>query len=230
MSALIFDVDGTLAETEEAHRAAFNATFARHGLGWHWDRATYRRLLAVTGGKERIAAFLHESGTPDRLDPKAIRALHAEKTEAFTRRVARGLPPKPGILDLVAQARQEGRALAIATTTTRANVEALVLAIWHRPAEEVFDVIAAGDEVACKKPAPDVYHLALSRLGLPAQEAIAFEDSGNGVRAARAAGLRVIAAASDYTDPAELAGADLIVPGFDAAEVRDLLAGRARAG
>lgn len=224
IAALIFDVDGTLAETEEAHRAAFNRAFAARGLGWHWDRDTYGRLLAVTGGKERIAAHQATLAGPPVLDAAAIRDLHAAKTAIFAELVAAGLPPKPGVTDLVRAARGQGRRVAIATTTTRANVDALVHAIWGQPAGQVFDVIAAGDEVPAKKPAPDVYLLALERLGVRAAQAIAFEDSRNGVLSAMAAGLRVIAAPSEYTSAAELAGADLVTPALDRAEVRAILA------
>ena len=199
LKALIFDVDGTLAETEELHRAAFNATFAEAGLPWHWDIPLYGALLKVTGGKERMRAYRDQLGEtrPDEAD---IARLHARKTAIYTRLVAEGrLLPRPGVMHLIEDARRAGLHLAVATTTSPANVEALVQAIWQRSAREVFDVIAAGDEVAAKKPAPDVYCLALARLGISAQEAIAFEDSVAGLTSARAAGLRVIVTPSTYT-------------------------------
>ena len=211
-AALIFDVDGTLAETEELHRAAFNAAFAAHGLGWHWDRTTYGGLLAVTGGKERIRAYRdrHAFALPRETD---IAGLHADKTRRYGRMVAEGaLRARPGVLSLVAEARGHGLRLAVATTTSPDNVEALCRALWQRPAGEVFDVIAAGDEVGAKKPAPDVYLLALARLGIASEAALAFEDSAVGLASARAAGLKVVACPSLYMSGGDFAGAWWLTP------------------
>ncbi len=211
--ALIFDVDGTLAETEELHRRAFNETFAAWRLGWHWDRETYGRLLRTTGGKERIRRYMEEIGAdPASLD---IARLHAEKTARFGELVAAGeLAPRPGIPELIEEARVAGLRLAVATTTSRPNVDALSMALFGRPADEVFHVIAAGDEVPAKKPAPDVYRLALSRLGLPARDCVAFEDSRNGLLSALAAGIRCIVAPSTYTRGQNFAGACCVLEEF----------------
>lgn len=198
LRAIIFDVDGTLAETEELHRRAFNDCFAAQRLGWHWDQDRYRELLRVTGGKERIARDLADRG----IDPAAhdIPALHRAKTERYTALMAGGeIALRPGIAALIASARAAGLRLAIATTTSRPNIDALIRATMGRDASEVFDVIAAGDEVAEKKPAPDVYLLALRRLGLPAAHAVALEDSLNGLLSARAAGLRCVVSPATYT-------------------------------
>lgn len=212
--ALVFDVDGTLAETEEVHRQAFNETFAAHGLDWHWSREDYRILLKVTGGKERMAA--HRAAVGHGPEDAVIARLHKEKTERYGAIIAAGgLSLRPGVADLIEAARASGLALAVATTTNRPNVEALARAVWGCPAGEVFDVIAAGDEVAAKKPAPDVFNLALDRLGLPASEALAFEDSRNGVLSARAAGLRVIVTPSLYTAGDDLSEADWCLAGLD---------------
>ena len=127
LRALIFDVDGTLAETEEAHRQAFNQVFAREGLGWVWDVDRYRDLLRTTGGKERIARFLAEDGLD--LPPERIAALHGLKNEAYAQIVrAGGAGLRPGIADLIADAGAAGLKLALCTTTSRVNVEALVAA------------------------------------------------------------------------------------------------------
>lgn len=209
LRALIFDVDGTLAETEELHRRAFNETFAAQGLGWHWSRDTYRRLLKTTGGKERIAAFLAEIGA----EGGDIAALHRAKTRRYTDLMAQGgLRLRPGVADLIARARADGLRLAIATTTSRPNVEALARACFGQPAETVFPVIAAGDEVAAKKPAPDVFQLALARLRLPPAACLAFEDSRNGLLSARAAGLRVVVTPSAYTGDEDFTGAWRVLP------------------
>jgi HAD superfamily hydrolase (TIGR01509 family) len=196
LSALIFDVDGTLAETEELHREAFNEAFVAAGLDWHWDKALYGELLEVSGGKERIAHYQQRAGIAAPLDAARVAALHADKTRRYTARVQAGnLPMRPGIRRLLAEAKQAGLLLAIATTTSRPNVEALLAAAAPLPA---FDVIAAGDEVPAKKPAPDVYLLALRTLGLPASACLAFEDTINGLVSASGAGLRCVVTVSAY--------------------------------
>ena len=211
MKALIFDVDGTLAETEELHRAAFNAAFAGAGLSWVWDRATYGRLLTTTGGKERIRRYAEETRTVGIDAP----TLHAAKTRAFVELMASGrITLRPGIGALLTEARARGLALAVATTTSPENVDALTQNALGFKACQIFDVIAAGDMVAAKKPAPDVYLLALRQLGLSARDAIAFEDSANGVRAARGAGLRVVLSRGIYTAHEADVGATLDLPSF----------------
>ncbi|MGC9271150.1 HAD family hydrolase [Acidiphilium sp.] len=201
LSALIFDVDGTLAETEELHRISFNATFAEIGLDWEWDRALYRELLAVTGGKERIRYYIDEFDGSVDIPPAGIKQIHERKTAIYTERMAEGaLGPRPGILRLIHEARNAGVKCAIATTTSRPNIDALLQSAFAPEAVGWFDAIAAGDEVPRKKPAPDVYTLALERLGLPAAECLAIEDSRNGLDSARAAGLGCVITISPYTD------------------------------
>ncbi len=210
IEALIFDVDGTLAETEELHRRAFNETFAALEVdrewpdtrrGWHWDRKTYRRLLRTTGGKERIAAYLdYDLGVDPAACTARIAELHRAKTARYVELMDGGqIELRPGIRDLLDEARAEGVRLAIATTTSRPNVEALCRACFLADAADVFEVIAAGEEVSRKKPAPDVYLEALRRLSLPASRCLALEDSDNGVNSAVAAGLLVVATRSIYT-------------------------------
>ncbi|WP_343079467.1 HAD-IA family hydrolase [Ostreiculturibacter nitratireducens] len=225
LAALVFDVDGTLAETEEAHRRAFNETFPEYGLNWHWSAEDYVRLLKTTGGKERIRAFGAEiGGLPEGLD---IAAMHADKTRRYGEIVASGgLELRAGVADLVKIARAAGLRVAVATTTNRPNVDALCRACWGEPAEAVFHVVAAGDEVARKKPAPDVYALALDRLGVSPDRAIAFEDSRNGVLSARDAGLRVVVTPSTYTAHDDFAGADWVIPSLRRQDLPEPLARR----
>jgi HAD superfamily hydrolase (TIGR01509 family) len=225
LRAVIFDVDGTLCETEDLHRRAFNRAFRAAGLGWHWNRDLYRSLLTTTGGKERIAAFQTSlTVAAPRLDAEAIARLHAEKTREYGNLVAAGLQLRPGIAGIMDHARRAGLKLAVATTTSRANVEALARQIWGRPADSVFDAIAAGDEVAAKKPAPDVYLLALARLNLRPAEALAFEDSANGLRAARAAGLATIVAPSVFTTEDDFSTATLCAASFADPRIRRMMA------
>ncbi len=216
LDALIFDVDGTLADTEEVHRQAFNAAFRAHGLPWTWDPERYRELLAVTGGKERLASFAEAQPAGDhrgRDVAELVAEVHATKTQWFTERIASGrVAPRPGVARLVAEARARGIRLAIATTTTPRNVEVLVPALLGEGALAWFDAIAAGDVVPRKKPAPDVYRRALTELGAPADRCVAFEDSEAGVGAARGAGLFTVAVAAPWTSHHDLSAANLVLP------------------
>lgn len=223
LKALIFDVDGTLAETEEAHRDAFNRTFDEAGLDWHWTVEDYTRLLKTTGGKERMRAHRDAIGAMGPTDTE-IATLHKAKTRTYADIVAGGgLGLRPGVADLVARARAAGLKVAVATTTNRPNVDALCAATWGQPASDVFDVIAAGDEVKAKKPAPDVFLLALERLGLPAGDCIAFEDSRNGVRSALGADLRVLVTPSAYTAHEDFSDADWVCASLEPGNLPDVL-------
>jgi HAD superfamily hydrolase (TIGR01509 family) len=209
LRALIFDVDGTLAETEELHRIAFNTAFAEAGLDWEWDPALYRALLAVTGGKERIAHYQQRECTQPALSAEQIAALHVAKTAHYTTALrAAGLALRPGVRRLLHEAHQAGVKRAIATTTTRANIDSLLATTQDVPP---FDVIAAGDDAAAKKPAPDIYLHALAALGLPASEAIALEDSINGLASARGAGLACVVTPSAYGDAGPFPGAAAVI-------------------
>lgn len=219
--ALIFDVDGTLAETEEVHRQAFNETFADFGLGWHWGVDDYRGLLKIAGGKERIRA--HAATIGDDLADEFVRHMHARKTWRYGEMIKSGATGlRPGITELIADAADKHVRLAIATTTNRPNVDALIAATLGCPAEDVFEVIAAGDEVAAKKPAPDVFLLALERLGLPPGACLAFEDSRNGLRAALGAGLATIVSPSQYTAGEDFAGALAVLDLRSVSHIEDL--------
>jgi HAD superfamily hydrolase (TIGR01509 family) len=209
LRALIFDVDGTLAETEEIHRRAFNEIFAAHGIGWEWDQALYARLLEVTGGKERIRHYIDAYGACPALEDSAIATLHRAKTQRYTDLIESGdIGLRPGIAALLREAPALGVRLAIATTTSRPNVDALLRATLG---SQPFEVIAAGDEVPAKKPAPDVYLLALERLGLSAAECVALEDTINGLRSAQAAGLACVITPSVYGGMGPFPGALRVV-------------------
>jgi HAD superfamily hydrolase (TIGR01509 family) len=210
--ALIFDVDGTLAETEEVHRQAFNDAFAQARLDWRWCRTVYRELLRVAGGKERIRAFddMRPAGAP--LSDDRIAELHRIKTVRYAELIAAGgCALRPGVEAVLTSARERGQRLAIATTTSRGNVDALLSVALGPDWACRFDAIVAGDEVARKKPAPDVYLDVLARLRLSASDCIAFEDSGNGLVAASRAGIPVLITRSVYFRDDDFSGALLTV-------------------
>jgi HAD superfamily hydrolase (TIGR01509 family) len=219
LRALIFDLDGTLADTEETHRQAFNAAFIESGLWWDWSPPLYAQLLAVSGGKERLRHYIGTLRVPsaerDRL-LHIVPALHDTKTRIYTELLVRGQRPfRAGVLPLLREARDAGLKLAIASTTTSANVSALLQANLGRAPDIGFDVIACGDQVQDKKPAPDIYRLALASLRLQAEACIAFEDSVNGLRAAKAAGLATVVTPSRWTAEDDFAGADLVLPSLE---------------
>lgn len=213
LEALIFDVDGTVAETEGLHRRAFNMAFERHGVAIRWDEKEYRRLLRVHGGKERIARSLAEHEEPR---PMAeIATIHATKTAIYDELLrTEGVPWRPGVLRLMTEARRIGLRLALATTTSEANLDPLFEPVLGTAWRARFEAIVAGDAVAHKKPAPDAYIAALKRLALTPQKAVAFEDSRAGVQAARAAGIAVVAVPSRWLAGDDLSQADLVLEHF----------------
>jgi HAD superfamily hydrolase (TIGR01509 family) len=215
-SAWIFDVDGTLADTErEGHLPAFNEAFKLEGLGWYWSPELYGSLLNVTGGKERIRFYANEHDPEflNRDDADAIiRKVHEEKTRLYVQRVSSGaIPLRPGVLDMLNVGHQAGIRLAIATTTTAENVDALLKAVMPTGADKWFEVIGAGDVVPRKKPAPDIYLWVLDRLGLEPESCLAIEDSENGLQASLAAGLPTLVTVNDYTRGQNFKGALRVV-------------------
>lgn len=202
LAALLFDVDGTLADTErDGHRLAFNQAFAAAGLDWNWSVDLYGELLAITGGKERMRYYLQRY-RPE-LPPIAddvLADLHKAKTRYYTQLLAQGgIPLRPGVERLLHEARTAGLRLAIATTTTPENVTALLTHTLGPESLGWFEVIAAGDIVPAKKPAPDIYHYALAQMQLDPADCLAFEDSANGLQAATSAGLATVVTINAYT-------------------------------
>ncbi len=213
LQALIFDVDGTLADTErDGHRIAFNRAFAEAGLNWNWEDSLYGELLAIAGGKERIRFYLNQY-LPDFQPPDAwdkfLANLHAIKTKHYGQLLATGaIPLRPGVKRLLEEARANNLRLAIATTSALPNVTAL-LEQSIDPAW--FEIIAAGDIVPAKKPAPDIYLYVLEKMGLAPEECLVFEDSHHGLQAALSAGLKTIVTVNGYTQNQDFTGACLVV-------------------
>jgi len=230
LRALIFDVDGTLADTESVHRAAFNAAFVEARLDWHWDEELYTRLLEVSGGKERITHYwqrLRPDGPapPPGVLADTVQRLHDLKTAVYSRLVAEGaLQLRPGVRQLIESAPAEGLRLAIATTTSPANIEALLQGALGADWRARFDVVEDASTAPRKKPHPQVYLQALQRLELEACACLALEDSANGLQAATRALIPVIVTPNPFTAHQDFTAALRVLPSLEGTTVADLRA------
>lgn len=219
LQAVLFDVDGTLADTErDGHRVGFNRAFEEAGLDWHWDVELYGELLAVTGGKERIRHFLSRFH-PEMLDEEGIderiAGLHKRKTHYYLELLRAGeIPLRAGVERLLQECRDAGLRLAIATTTTPENVTTLLEATLGADSIDWFEVIAAGDIVPAKKPAPDIYTYTLEKMSLRPDECVALEDSGNGIKSANQAYIPTLITINGYTKDEDFTGARAVVDQF----------------
>jgi beta-phosphoglucomutase-like phosphatase (HAD superfamily) len=219
LKALIFDVDGTMADTErDGHRVAFNQAFQAATLDWNWSVELYGELLAITGGKERIRHYLDQYN-PNFEAPADLKAfiagLHASKTEHYCTLLAEGcIPLRTGVERLLQEAREAGLRLAIATTTTMPNVTVLLEHTLGKESLGWFDIIAAGDIVPAKKPAPDIYVHVLEKMGWAPEECLALEDSENGLLSAAQAKLKTVITINDYTRNHNFEGAALVLDCF----------------
>lgn len=215
LQAIVFDVDGTLADTEEYHRQAFNEAFAEFGLDWHWSRRDYIELLAISGGRERIRAY-GETHLQPRLDTSALRALaldiHTRKSEIYRDKLVNGhIGLRRGVLRLLKEAKRTGVHMAIATSTSGFNVETLLGHALDKPIAHYFESVVTSSIVVDKKPSPAVYQYALAELGLTADQCIAIEDTANGNLAAQSAGLKTLITTHYFTRHHDFSGASLVV-------------------
>lgn len=228
LRALVFDVDGTLADTERYHLQAFNEAFVAEGLDWRWDPALYTRLLEVSGGKERLLAYWREvRGDAIVIEGNAMRDIidrvHLAKTAAYEALVQDGLVKlRPGVLELMEEALSRSLQLAIATTTSPVNVAALLRRAVGPHWRLHFPVVCDASTAPRKKPDPQVYRQALQGLGVPAHACIAFEDSANGLRAATGAGLATVITPTAFTRHHGFAGALRVLPSLAGVTVDEL--------
>jgi HAD superfamily hydrolase (TIGR01509 family) len=222
-AAVLFGSIGTVAETSELQRAAFNEAFKQHGLDWDWSQDEYRGLLEKSGGQDRIAAYAESKG--DEVDAAAV---YETKSDLFRQKLADAAPgPRPGVAEVIAAARESGMQTGLVTTTSRANVEALGPAI--EPALDLnhFDLVV--DKADVEKPKPDgaAYAYALDKLGLRPDQAVAIENNLDGVAAAKAAGIAVVAFPGEDNEGHDFAAADEVAKHLDFTRLRELAGGEA---
>ena len=229
LQALIFDVDGTLADTERAHLQAFNEAFENEGLPWRWDEAPYTQLLDVSGGKERITHYWRQVQPDLKIIDNAaftdtVQRIHDQKTAVYESLVSGGnVALRPGVLRLIEQAHDAGLQLAIATTTSPVNIAALLRADIGPDWSRFFVVIEDASTAPRKKPHPQVYLQTLARLKLGAGVCLAIEDSSNGLRSASAAGLPTVITKNSFTEHHDFSGALCVLPDLGATTLEELM-------
>ena len=216
IQCLIFDFDGTLAETEEAHRNAFNKAFNSNKLNWYWDQHIYRKLLQIAGGKERIEFYNKSfSSNSKQISSKDIEEIHLQKNKFYSQSVSQGLVQlRPGIRELLEKAKYNKKKIAISTSTSRDNVTLLLKSCLNENPEDIFSFISTGDLVQKKKPSPDLYKLVLAEMNLMPEECLAFEDSRIGLVSAKRANIETAVNPSQYSVGDNFDEADYFLTSF----------------
>jgi HAD superfamily hydrolase (TIGR01509 family) len=211
--AVIFGAIGTIAETSDLQRQAFNAAFNAAGLDWVWSVDEYRDLLKINGGQNRIRAYRDADPKRAHVNDEMIAALHQAKTDHYVAQLAQAdLTPRPGVVELMAACRNHSIPVAFCTSTSAANVNAIGSALSSSLPFDQFATIVTIDRIAKPKPAPDAYQYCLEQLGLAANQVIAIEDSPASLAAAKTAGIQTIATPGATTSGQDFAAADLVVP------------------
>jgi HAD superfamily hydrolase (TIGR01509 family) len=214
IKAILFDQDGVIIDTErDGHRVAFNKTFKEFGYDFEWDPDYYHELLQVAGGKERMKHHLHTKGFGIPVKPEEedelIKTMHKRKTAIFVDLIeSEQLPLRSGVRRLMKETMDAGLVLGVCTTSNERSAHAVAYKILKGIN---FDFVLAGDVVKNKKPAPDIYNLALERTGLKPEECVVIEDSRNGVLAAKAAGMHVVVTTNGYTEKEDVSDGDIVV-------------------
>lgn len=218
LEALVFDLDGTFVDTDELHRRAFNQAFLEFELGFDWTPDLYEKLVAVSGGADRIRHFIDGSPLPQERKlalHNVVPAVHREKTRIYGELLSdNSVQLRPGVRRLMQEAREAGMLIGVVATSASANMQPLIVSVLGREGASDIRAFVSADRVAHKKPAPDIYNLALSMLGVSPACGVAFEDSRNGVLAAKGAGLFTIATPSRWTRSQDFSGADVCLSGL----------------
>lgn len=219
MSAILFGSISTLVDTSELQRRAFNESFEAHGLDWSWSRDDYISMLDSNGGAQRIADYAQSHG--DEVDAAAV---HWTKSQIFQELLATSaLKARPGVVETVLEAKRHDLKLGFVTTTSPANVAALLASLSPDITAATFDVIVNRESVESPKPDAASYVFALDQLGETADTALAIEDNVGGVAAASAAGVKCIAFPNQNTAKSDFAAAAERVDVLDAGHLVSLI-------
>jgi HAD superfamily hydrolase (TIGR01509 family) len=218
--SILFGSIGTIVETSDIQRQAYNDAMREAGLGWHWDRTTYAELLLQSGGKDRLAHLA--AATSGVLPQATIDQIHTRKTELACARMAlEGVAPRPGVADLIALAKARGLKLGFVTTTYQVNIDAVFAAVGAAFGRDDFDFITSRDKVTRGKPFPDAYETTLAALGVTASEAVAIEDTALSAMSAKRAGIDVVVTPGALTAEQDFWQADLVLGGLANAQGLD---------
>lgn len=215
LKALLFDVDGTIADTEEVHRQSYNQAFLRLSLGWTWDPALYAELLSISGGPDRLSVWIDRLDVPD-AERQRLRQLiphiHRTKTEEYAARLEEGqLRLRPGVLRLIREACDAGLQVGCVSSSAWSNVSNLLAEVFRGASGVRIAATVGSDMVPRKKPAPDLFEMLMRMMRVEAADCLAIEDSGNGVAAARAAGLAVLATPNRWTLGQDFSSATVVL-------------------
>ena len=223
VKAVIFGAIGVIAETSDLQRQAFNRAFAEQGLDWQWDSATYRRLLVINGGQARLRAYRKEMSQESAVSDAMIATLHARKTDHYADlTVAGALRPRRGVAELIQTCRKAGIRIALCTSTSLDNVEAIASALGETLDFGAFESITTIDKIGAVKPAPDAYRHCLSQLNLSARDVVAIEDTPVSMASAIAAGIAVIATPGAMTSDQDFSAAALVIDNLETLSIAQI--------
>lgn len=207
MPAILFGSIGTIADTSELQRQSFNKAFALHNLDWHWSRAEYMSLLEKSGGAHRIEEYARSRG-----QSVDVSAIHHSKSEIFQKALREDhLVARPGVVDVMQKAKQNGLKLALVTGTSEQNVLSMLDALRNEIDANDFDLVLNSSKIQHPKPAKDAYEFALRELNQMPHSCVAIENNVDGLTSAKAAGLACIAFPDENTTDHTFEGASLLV-------------------
>lgn len=219
MPAILFGSISTVADTSELQREAFNQAFADHGLNWSWDRDEYVTMLERSGGAARIAEYARARG--EQVDAEQV---HATKSRRFQENLATAdVTVRPGVVDTIRAAKGAGYEVGLVTTTSRANITALLDAVSAEVGADDFDVVVDSSEVDRPKPDAAAYTFAIGELGESAERCVAVEDNVEGAEAAAAAGVACVAFPNENTAGQQFEAAAARVDRVDFDQLQQLL-------
>ena len=217
LKAVLFGSIGTLVETSELQRRAFNQAFLEAGLIWSWDVDSYRGLLTKSGGRERIQDFANQCS----IDVD-VSELHSRKTEIFEKMMTREiLPLRQGVASVISYAKHHNLKLGFVTTTSETNVDAVFCALGDQISRANFNFIGNDVIASNPKPSPDIYQIAMSKLHLDAQDCIAIEDTASSMKAALSANIRCIAFPGAFAQGNDFNGASVVTSELSSVQLQD---------